>query len=75
MDAYKILGIPSTATIEEAKKAYRILCRKYHPDVGGSPEKFDEITKAFHQIESGQAITYSRPTRKGLKHVSIFSFA
>ena len=31
-DPYKVLNIPSTATDEEVKKAYRELARKYHPD-------------------------------------------
>ena len=31
-DPYQVLGIPSTATDEEVKKAYRNLARKYHPD-------------------------------------------
>ena len=31
-DPYQVLGIPSTATVEEVKKAYRNLARKYHPD-------------------------------------------
>ena len=74
MTAYEILGISSSATVEEAKKAYRMLCRKHHPDAGGSQEKFEEISKAFKQFESGQANRYVRPTRQSLKHKSIFSF-
>ena len=31
-DPYTVLNIPSTATDEEVKKAYRELARKYHPD-------------------------------------------
>lgn len=46
-----ILGISSTATEEEAKKAYRALVMKYHPDLNKNdpkaPEKFKQITEAF----------------------------
>ena len=31
-DPYQVLGVHSTATDEEVKKAYRDLARKYHPD-------------------------------------------
>ena len=31
-DPYKVLGISSSASDEEVKKAYRDLARKYHPD-------------------------------------------
>lgn len=31
-DAYKILGVPQGASLEECKKAYRHLCALFHPD-------------------------------------------
>lgn len=43
---FEILGIANNSTEQDIKKAYRKLSLKYHPDKGGSQEKFIEITKA-----------------------------
>lgn len=46
---YELLGIKNTATENEVKKAYRKKALRAHPDKGGDPEKFKEISKA-HEI-------------------------
>lgn len=50
MSAYAVLDIPSTATQEEIKTAYRRMAMKHHPDRGGSPEKFQRIQEAYKQL-------------------------
>ncbi len=53
LNPYEVLGLTPGASIEEVKKAYRRLARKYHPDLNPSPEareKFEEITKAYNEI-------------------------
>ena len=53
MDPYKVLGINNDASDEEIKKAYKNLARKYHPDKGGTVDKFREINEAYTQITKG----------------------
>lgn len=45
-DPYEILGVNRNANADEIKSAYRKLAKKYHPDLGGDPEKFKEINQA-----------------------------
>jgi hypothetical protein len=54
-DYHKILGVDYTADKDEIKKAYRVLAKKYHPDMNPSPgadEIFMEITEAYDMLSS-----------------------
>jgi DnaJ like chaperone protein len=64
-DQYKILEIPSTATDEEVKKAYRKMAMKYHPDkvatMGedikrAAHEKFQKLNSAYEKIKKERGI-------------------
>jgi len=43
---YNTLGVDKNATDSEIKKAYRKLAMKHHPDRGGDPDLFKEMTEA-----------------------------
>jgi len=53
-DYYKTLGVPRGATADAIKKAYRLLARKYHPDVSkeaNAEEKFKEVAEAYEVLK------------------------
>ena len=44
--AYNFIGVSDEATLEEVMKAYRKKALYYHPDKGGTREKFKELVAA-----------------------------
>ena len=65
MNYYEVLGVGSTATASEIKKAYRKLARKYHPDrfVQAPADVMDEAVARFKRGEEAYRILKD-PTRR-----------
>jgi len=65
---YKSLEVEKSASDAEIKKAYRKLAVKHHPDKGGDPEKFKEITRAYEVLsDSDKRSKYDRYGEDGLE--------
>jgi hypothetical protein len=68
---FKILGVDSTATPEQLKKAYRKLIKEWHPDrflhnprlYNRAQEKLREINKAYDEVQS--LITHQKDRLSG----------
>jgi len=65
MNPYSVLGIATNASKEDARKAYRKLAQKYHPDKGGNEAKFKEVKEAWELIDTGTyQATQAQPSTK-----------
>ena len=58
MTAYEILGVDKNASEEEIKKAYKYLCKQYHPDIFSGDPAFAEkmmksINAAYEELING----------------------
>ena len=85
MDPYRILGIDSSASDDEVKRAYRKLAKQYHPDVNkepGAEEKFKQIQNAYDTIMKmrkegtsyNQYNNYSQQTNYSSEYQAVYNY-
>ena len=48
LNPYELLGVNKNATTEEIRKQYKKKALKCHPDKGGDPEEFKNLTKSYN---------------------------
>jgi len=56
-DYYELLGLSKDASGEDIKKKYKLLAKKYHPDVSkesNTEDKFKEISEAYAILSDPQ---------------------
>ena len=51
---YSVLGVNKNAEFGEIRSAYKTLAKEHHPDKGGDPEKFKELSEA-HEVLSDES--------------------
>ena len=80
-DPYEVLGVSKDASVDEIKKAYRKLAKKYHPDnyvnnplSNLAEEKFKEINEAYEQLTNESSGGYNS-SYQGRKTESSGEFA
>lgn len=49
---YRTLNLPAGGDLATVKAAYRKLAMQHHPDRGGDPGKFREVTAAYNHLEA-----------------------
>ncbi|XP_042017959.1 chaperone protein dnaJ 1, mitochondrial isoform X3 [Salvia splendens] len=70
-DYYEILGVSGDATVDEIKKAFRALAKKYHPDANknnpSAKRKFQEIREAYETLKDPDKKTHYDRLRQSSK--------
>jgi DnaJ-domain-containing protein 1 len=52
--ALAVLGLPPSATQQQIKQRYRMLAKKYHPDMGGDPRQMQRLVAAYELLTKEQ---------------------
>ena len=72
-DFYLLLGVPRDAGVDDIKRAYRNLAKKYHPDTGfsGDRETFLGIQRAYETLVDAAARADYDRSATGLRSVPV----
>jgi DnaJ-domain-containing protein 1 len=53
--ALNVLGLPPNATLQQIKRRYRSLAKRYHPDRGGNQQQMQRIIAAYEYLTKEQS--------------------
>ena len=73
---YDILGVTSSVSIEDIKKAYRRLAQRYHPDRNSDPdavEKFRQVRQAYEALMANHIPRKGKKKQADTEHTSATS--
>jgi DnaJ-class molecular chaperone len=65
MDAFRLLDLDDTASVETIEARWRELRSTHHPDRGGSADEFDRLLKAYREARAFAQEPAVCPTCKG----------
>jgi len=71
---YALLGVANSAEEKVIKKAYYKLSFQHHPDKGGDPAVFSEMTEAYDVLCSDQRNDYDTKSRFGNSYNEYYEF-
>jgi DnaJ family protein A protein 2 len=71
---YTLLGVANSAEEKVIKKAYYKLSFQHHPDKGGDPAVFAEMTEAYDVLCSDQRKDYDMKSRFGNNYNEYYEF-
>ncbi|CAM9658155.1 unnamed protein product [Chrysoparadoxa australica] len=73
-DYYAALGVPKDATLAQIKRAYHKRALKAHPDKGGDPVEFKEISEAYAVLsDPAKRKAYDMGGEEGVKLGDMFA--
>lgn len=58
---YQVLGVPKSATTSQIKASYKVLAKKFHPDLNGDTKQMAALNEAYRTLSNPQErLRYNR---------------